>query len=312
MFTSALVPVFPGRKLTTVVCKDSCMARHLVSMSAQAVCPHCGQSSSSLHGRHSRTLLELPAFGFKVTLWLNLRRFVCCFGACPHRTFVERLPEVVAPYARKTRRAMSLLLHLALVMGGEPGARIAAHFGLPTSPDTLLRYIRRAPMATCHQVKVLGIDEWAWRKGQTHGTLLCDLEQRRPIDLLADRRGETVLEYLQAHPEVECLSRDRANVFAEAATKGAPQAVQVIDRWHLLHNLREAVQQVFQSHRALPRASLGRRLPKWNGALSGAEGQRLPGNQSPGQPVCDRITTVLCVPPIVCIDSERKARPDSG
>jgi len=126
-------------------------------------------------------------------------------------------------------------------MGGEAGARLSQKLAMKCSPATMLRLVRQSPLPSSDQVRVVGVDEWAWRKGQRYGTLLVDLEKQRPIDLLADATAESFAAWLRRHPSVEIVSRDRGTTYADGAAHGAPQAIQIADRWHLLHNLGEAL-----------------------------------------------------------------------
>src|SRR3954449_10736646 len=128
--------------------------------------------------------------------------------------------------------------------------------GMATSPDTLLRRVKRRKNEPAEPPRVVGIDDWAWRKGQRYGPIVVDLERRDVIDLLPDRDADTVAAWLKAHPGIEVVSRDRSATYAEAATQGAPGAVQVADRWHLLKNLREAVERVLERHSADVNAAL--------------------------------------------------------
>jgi transposase len=179
-----------------------------------------------------------------------VRRFFCRATDCPRKIFTERLPDVAAAYARVTERLQEAHRSIGLALGGEPGARLAASLGMPTSPDSLLRRVRTASRRLPSSVRVLGVDDWAWRRGQRYGTILCDLERHRPIALLPERSSETLRSWLEEHPEVEIISRDRADDYAKGATEGAPQAVQVADRWHLLCNLREALKRAVDRHHA--------------------------------------------------------------
>jgi len=218
----------------------------------QAVpCPGCAHRSSRIHSYYDRRLADLPWNGVPVRIRLRTRRFFCDAVDCPHRIFTERLPETTEMYARRTLRMEQSLRWLGLALGGEAGARTAQRLGLAVSGDTVLRHLRR--MARTQQLapvspRVLGMDDWAWRKGQRYGTILCDLERHRVVDLLPDRQSNTVAEWLREHAPPEVISRDRAGAYAEAARQGAPQAVQVADRFHLLRNLREALEHVLTRH----------------------------------------------------------------
>ena len=117
------------------------------------------------------------------------------------------------------------------------------------SGDTLLRLIRSARWEAPKALRVIGIDEWAWKRGQTYGTILCDLEKGRVLDLLPNHEAGTVSAWLKRHPGVTVIARDRATVFAQAMRDGAPQATQTADRWHLLHNLGDALRAAVGRHR---------------------------------------------------------------
>ena len=124
--------------------------------------------------------------------------------------------------------------------------------GLPGSRNTLLRRVRRFSLPEAPAPEVIGIDDWAKRKGHTYGTIIVDLDRHRPVDVLPDRTAETVAAWMQAHPEVKVVARDRAKAYASGVQQGAPQAIQVADRWHLLKNLREAVEEELRVRPTLP------------------------------------------------------------
>ena len=216
-----------------------------------APCPACTSSSDRIHSYYERRLADLPWNGIPVEIRLRTRRFFCDTDACAQRIFTERLPETTATYARRTLRMEQALRWLGLALGGEAGARTAQRLGLVVSGDTLLRHLRRMSVAQKPvpvSPRVLGIDDWAWCKGQRYGTILCDLERHCVVDLLPDRQANTVAEWLRDHAPPEVISRDRAGAYAEAACQGAPNAVQVADRFHLLRNLREALEHVLARH----------------------------------------------------------------
>jgi len=234
-----------------------CITPGLVTLIAAPVagfgcCPSCGVRSSRVHSHYCRRLHDLPAHGRPFCLELHLRRFFCDLADCPRKTFAERLPQVAQSYARKTCRLVDALQETAFTAGGEAGSRLAGQLGMPSSPDTLLRLLRRAvPPSLAGNPRVLGVDDWAMRKGQTYGTILCDLESHRPVDLLPERTSDSFAAWLAQHPGTQIISRDRGGDYAHGAAVGAPDAVQVADRWHLLHNLTDALQRAVDHRQRL-------------------------------------------------------------
>jgi len=205
-------------------------------------CPVCRQESWRIHSRYKRRLKDLPWEGIPVRIELRVRRFFCGTENCGQDIFTERLPNTVQRYARRTCRLSASLEQITLVLGGSAGSRLAQQLGILASCSTLLRQLRRKViMPSAHAPRVLGIDDWAWRKGHRYGTILCDLESGKVVDLLPDRSTESTAQWLRTHPGTEIVSRDRASLYAQAVTAAAPHAVQVADRWHLLHNLSEAL-----------------------------------------------------------------------
>ena len=210
----------------------------LSSGTSRSFCPLCGRGSSRVHSRYSRTVSDLPWHGISVTLEVHARRFFCDEPSCERRIFCERLPEVAAR-ARKTMRLEEALLAIALELGGRAGARLALELGIVAARDALLRRIKAAPLPEVGKVRVLGVDDFAFKKGSTYGTILVNLEEHKVVDLLPERSQESLVAWFKSHPaaEVEVAARDRSNIYREGLAKGAPGATHVADRWHLLHNL---------------------------------------------------------------------------
>jgi transposase len=197
------------------------------STQADPRCPGCDTPARHVHSRYTRTLADLPWSGYGIIWQLRVRKLFCRNATCPRRIFTERLPGLAAPWARRTLRLTARLLAIGLALGGAAGVRLSRQFGLLVSRNTLLRVIRRTPCPAIVSPQVLSVDDFALRKRHTYGTLLLDLERRRPLALLPDREAATVAQWLHAHPGVEVLVRDRAEAYAEGAASGLPWRV----RW---------------------------------------------------------------------------------
>ena len=212
-------------------------------------CPLCQTSTSRVHSWYTRTLTDLPWGPYTIRLHLRVRKFFCDQPACPRQLFTERLLTVAAPWARRTLRLAQRLRACGLALGGEMGARLGHRLGLPTSPDTLLRLVQEAPTPAATAPQVLGVDEWAWRRGQRYGTILVNLEDHQVLDLLPERSADLVAHWLTQHPTVTVVCRDRSALYADGIRRGAPHAVQVVDRFHLVKNLREAIEAFLHEQR---------------------------------------------------------------
>ncbi len=207
-------------------------------------CPDCQTLSNQVHGGYVRTLADLAHQGTPVRLRLRVRRFRCTAPRYPRRTFTERLPTLAARHARRTVRLPDMIGRVGMALGGQAGARLLPTLGARASADTVLRMVRRMHAPVLPTPRGLGVDEWASRKGHVYGTILVDLERRVVVDVLPERSAESLTNWLVQHPGVEIISRDRLESYAEGARRGAPEAVQVADRWHLLKDLGDRVERV--------------------------------------------------------------------
>src|SRR5215211_5889498 len=213
----------------------------LEAIAPSCLCPSCQQPAERIHSHYRRTVADLPWASLIVSLYLHVRKFFCDNVACPRKVFTERLPYLVAPWARRTVRLTQQQQQLGLALGGNPSARLRRELDCGASRNTFLRLVGRLPLPEAVAPEVVGIDDWAWKKGQRYGTIITDLQQQCPIALLEDRDAETLAAWLKQHPTIRIVARDRAGTYAEGATKGAPQATQVADRFHLLRNLADTL-----------------------------------------------------------------------
>jgi len=194
-----------------------------------------------VHSHYRRRVTDLPLSGRIVQLVVVARRFRCDAVLCGRQIFTERFPEgVLAPSARRTTRLDCIVHHLGLALGGRPAALFARRLMLPVSNDTLLRVVRRRSRPRSDPLKVIGIDDWAWRRNHRYASIICNLERRRIVTLLPDREPATARAWFAAHPTIGIIARDRGGGYGEAAARALPHAVQVADRWHLMENASRA------------------------------------------------------------------------
>jgi transposase len=218
-----------------------------VRSQSNAHCPECGTRSRSFHSFYGRHLQDLPYQGLPVRLRVKARRFRCRNLSCSRKIFVERLPDIARSRARQTDRLREIIRCAGFVAGGLPASRLLKRLAIIISDDTVLRLVKLRPSRNAgNTVRCLGVDDWAWRKGQQYGTILVDLERHCVIDLLPERSAESLAEWLTNNPTVCVISRDRCGLYAEGATTGTPEAQQVADRFHLIVNLSAAIERALE------------------------------------------------------------------
>lgn len=298
MFTVPSLPCPDSVAIHRLAASDTHFVIELTACRGEVPCSDCAHLTHRLHSRYCRTLADLPLQDKTVSLILHTRKFFCTNLACKTRVFTERFPDLVAPYARRTLSLHQALHFIGLALGGRAGAALARALKMHASRDTLLRSLGRfateqGSSASREAPRVVGIDDWAFRKGQRYGTILCDLERHRVIDLLADRSSQSAARWFRDHPTIKIISRDRGGIYAQAAREGAPQALQIADRWHLLKNLGEMLQRVVErNYQHLRQAA--RDQGKKNAARQTDEAEQT--DEAQAQDGFCRLDSGLCVP----------------
>jgi transposase len=233
-----------GLELIGLEQMDGLLVVTVASTQCAPRCPLCGVPARRVHSRYTRCVADLPCGGQPIRLLLQVRKCFCEQGDCPRKIFVERLVPFIDPHGRVTRRLFQVVQVIGLATGGRLGVRLTDRIGIQTSRQTIIRRILALPTDSAGQVIELGIDDFSFRRGRTFGTILVDLSSHQVIDLLPERSVESAVAWMQKHPEIQYVSRDRGNDYAQAARLGASQARAVADRFHLYKNLVEAIEPV--------------------------------------------------------------------
>ena len=268
MEKTPLLPLPEGMLIEHIQLTDTGLMISVISTSPTSCCPLCSEPSSSVKSHYRRTLRDVPCGGRQVLLALTVRKFYCRNLYCSRKVFAERFPAFVDPWARMTIRHCQQITSIGLATCGKGGVRLAVRLGIQSSRQTILRRILDLPDLPTGSILYLGIDDFSFRRGCQFGTLLVNLESRRVVDLLPDREAETSAAWMRQQLDLMAVSRDRGGVYASAATQGAPQAIQCADRFHLLKNLREALEGLLAHHLAAEckrqtQATVDSQAPVW-------------------------------------------------
>lgn len=285
MLASLLFNASSAAEIVRVEVGDSGFRIHAKTTETHANCVSCNRPSDRVHSRYTRRLRDVALASKPVVLHLQVRRFKCDNEECPRRIFSESIDEVALRFQRSTKRSLAAQQRIALALGGEAGSRLAKSLGLPVSGDSLLRRLAKMESPTLGALRIIGVDDWAVRRGQTYGTLICDLERRCPVAMLQSRSAESLTAWLKDHPEIEVISRDRAGEYAKAATAGAHKRFKLLtagicfamrlkpckrlsNRCSARSTQRSPPQPCLRQSKAERQRTLGLRRRRYNNALS--------------------------------------------
>ncbi len=257
-----LLPLPCGCQSSRQITGSDGITLHLRATRKTAQCPECLKRSRSVHSCRRRRIQHLPCPG--QTLWLifAVRHWYCRNPSCSRKIFAESLVPFAAPQQQSSKLLQNMQHQLGLIAGGEAGRRAAVASGMQISADTLLGRVVQAPEQAENRTRHVGIDEWVWHRGHRYGTLIVNLDTHRPLVLLPGREQRTLAAWFKKYPEILVVSRDRGGSYALAARDGAPQAIQVAERWHLLKNIGDALERMMYRHMPLIRLVATELSPK--------------------------------------------------
>ncbi len=239
-------------KILKVVESKQSIVIHMKSKKHSHVCKNCGHEMQVYHATYTRTVQDLPIFQKNMTLRITAYDYFCQNESCKTRTMAEDYGKFIGRSGRMTGRLEDFIRTLALETNCEGAAAICKEMGIKVSGDSIIRMLRKMaekPVPKCGEA--IGVDDFAYRKGQTYCTVICDADTHNPIEVLDGRDGSTLQEWLKQNKHVKKVTRDRAGAYAKAITAELPGATQIADRFHLHQNLLKAVKEALK--RELPK-----------------------------------------------------------
>jgi len=237
-------------RITETIETDTQITIKLKSLKHQQECQICGQEMSGYHGTYVRTVQDLPILGKNVILKITAYEYNCLNEDCAQKTFADDYNEFLSKFSRMTNRCEDFIKILALSTSCEGAAMICSKIGLKVSGDTIILMLKKTVSGDNTVTKcsdTIGIDDFAYRKGQTYCTVVCDWQTRKPVKILAGRDGESLKKWLQENKHIKKVTRDRAGAYAKAISEALPEAMQIADRFHLYQNLLSAVKEALKA-----------------------------------------------------------------
>lgn len=237
---------FKGSQLNIESCdyEEDRVKLYVSSLTEAEQCPYCQEKSSRVHSRYIRTLRDLPGFGKETVIVFNARKFFCDNQQCDKKTFAEQPGNQIFRYRRRTCRCETAVYRHALVLSSIQSSRLLGGIGIPISRSTVLRDLHRLRLPDTESLSKVGVDDWAFRKGVTYGTIIVDLDSGHVCDMLGTREESDFSTWLSDHPHINMVSRDRSTEYSAAIKSTGREIIEVADRFHLLKNMSDCVTKI--------------------------------------------------------------------
>lgn len=237
-----------GLLVQNIELSDGIFHVYATSSSEEGICPYCGYKSKKVHSRYVRTLRDLSILGHRVVIDLEVRKFFCHNPQCDKNTFAEQPGTEVFRYRRRTCRCELAVARHSICGSSNSASRLMSQLGVPVSSSTVLRDLHRMRPPTYDDVREIGVDDWAWRKGMSYGSIVIDLKRGWPIDLLGDREADSFRKWMQSHEQVSLVSRDRSTGYSSAIAALERSVTEVADKFHLVKNIYDRFERLIAEH----------------------------------------------------------------